>query len=393
MGVLLKAVVGFSQRARLTVLVWATSSPGSAKLLAETHRPAFDFSMEANNLGFILNSIDKLLFLDTASISGNLPAFQILHVLMARDNRKDMDEALSTTAYNASFDIITFHLDNSEQIAMSRLSTKRITLIDGPEASGKTMLAAIFGVMSIQSGEKVTFLSKTKTSLKKLFVEVIEATKELQLPFATIEKFSLTGNTHPLPTEEMALETILSKIEWTNKYNFSAAVKATPSSAFPKSSSIVLTAQFTTYDELDSVNLEKFVTTLLICIEAERANDHSIFAACGLFSTTLKKVALIRNTDKIPVDVTSRHMNHLRSLQDRNLMQYWVAKYLNKEMKDAKLPMFADVTDGIYVQDANGIAKANHHNMVAILDILQSMINHKLPREKAVVITFSRKQW
>jgi hypothetical protein len=150
---------------------------------------------------------------------------------------------------------------------MSRLSTKKSTLIDGPEASGKTMLAAIFGVMSIHSGEKVTFLSKTKTSLKKLFVEVIEVAKELQLPFATIEKFSLTGNTHPLPTEEMALETMLSKIEWTNKYNFNAAVNVTPSIAFPKSGSIAPAAQFMTYDELDRLNLERFGTTLLICMK------------------------------------------------------------------------------------------------------------------------------
>jgi hypothetical protein len=76
------------------------------------------------------------------------------------------------------------------------------------------------------------------------------------------------------------------------------------------------------------------------------------------------------------------------NLEDRNLMQYWVAKYLNKEMKDAKLSVFANVTDGICVQGANGIAKANHHNMVVILDILQSIVNHKPPREKVVVITF-----
>jgi hypothetical protein len=73
MGVLLKAEVGFNQRVCLVVLVWATSPAASAKLLAETYRPAFDFSMEANNLGFILNSMDKLLFLDAKSISDNPP--------------------------------------------------------------------------------------------------------------------------------------------------------------------------------------------------------------------------------------------------------------------------------------------------------------------------------
>jgi hypothetical protein len=36
------------------------------------------------------------------------------------------------------------------------------------------MLAATFGALSIQSGEKVTFLASTKAALKELFLKVVD---------------------------------------------------------------------------------------------------------------------------------------------------------------------------------------------------------------------------
>jgi len=56
---------------------------------------------------------------------------------------------------------------------------------------------------------------------------------------------------------------------------------------------------------------------------------------------------------------------------ERELMQKWVAEYFNRKTKKAKLSVFANVKDGICLQDSHGSAKANHHNMVAILDILR----------------------
>ncbi|PMD30675.1 hypothetical protein L207DRAFT_592434 [Hyaloscypha variabilis F] len=444
MGVLLKAEVGFFQRVRLAILVWpCTPLPISTTLLFQTHHPSFDFSMDPNNLGFILNSIDNLLFHYEKLPVHNPAATRILDILMARDNHKKMDEALITVSNRDSMCRVTSRLDKSQQKTMSRLLKERLTIINGPDASGKTMLAAIFGALCIQSGENVCFLARTNTSLKKLFRKVDEISTKLQLPFSTIEQFRLSSNVHPLPTERTILEKMLSNIEWTNKYGFSRPVKADLSKM--NLSNQPPTAQFTTYDELDNLSLEYFGATVLICLDAERAHDHSIFAACGHFSATLQKVALIGNSSKIPIDVTSRELNHrrhqlvlttfwrlictgieparlemqyrmdseisaiparhfywarsqhkrvvldgimARAIPNRNVMKYWVAKYLSKEMKNAQLSVFANVTDGICLQDRKSKARANHHNMVAVLDILQSMINSNLPTENIVVVTF-----
>ncbi len=443
-GVLLKAEVGFSQRVRLAVLVWPqTSSSLSATELTRTHRPAFDFSLEPENLGFMLNSMDKLLFLDKPCQPSNPTAKRILEVLMARDNSKEIEEIFSTMYFDERMPRVSSHMDGAQYKAMLTLSTRLITVVDGPVLSGKTMIGSVFGALSICLGEKVTFLAKTKNALKNLFLKVVEVSKSLYLSSAVTDQFSLTENLCPLPSGDQELDDMLSRVEWTKKYEFSMPIRTASRFTPSKSGNGVPTAQFTTYDELDSLNGE-FGTTLLICIEAEQAHDHSIFAACGLSAGTLKKVALFGNSDKVPIGVTSRDLNHLRSqvelttfwrlactgvettkldkqygmhpeisalptrhlywtkspmkrdvddgfepiLPNRGLMQKWVAEYLNKETKKAKLSVFSNVKDGICLQDPHGVAKANHHNMVAILDILRSMIGCKLPRKSIIILTF-----
>jgi hypothetical protein len=121
-GVLLKAEVGFGQRVRFAVLVWPrTSSSLSATELTQTHRPAFDFSLEPDNLGFMLNSMDKLLFLERSSQPSNPAAKRILEVLMARDNSKEMEEVPSATNYDEVMRHVSSHLDSSQEMAMSML--------------------------------------------------------------------------------------------------------------------------------------------------------------------------------------------------------------------------------------------------------------------------------
>jgi hypothetical protein len=96
-GVLLKAEVGFSQHVRLADLVWLkTSSSLAARELAQTHCSALGFSLEPESLRFMLNSMEKLLLLDKPSQPSNPTAKQILVVLMARDNSKEMEEVFST---------------------------------------------------------------------------------------------------------------------------------------------------------------------------------------------------------------------------------------------------------------------------------------------------------
>jgi len=426
-GVLLKAEVGFSQRVRLAVLVWPqTSSSLSAIELTRTHRPAFDFSLEPENLGFMLNSMDKLLFLDKPSQPSNPTAKRILEVLMARNNSKEIEEIFSTMYFDERMRRVSSHMNSAQYKAMLTLSKRLITLVDGPISSGKTMIGSVFGALSICLGEKVTFLAKTKNALKNLFLKVVEVSKSLDLSSAVTDQFSLTDNLCPLPSGDQELDDMLSRVEWTGKYKFSMPIRTASRFTSSKSGNGVPTAQFTTYDELESLNGE-FGTTLLICIEAEQAHDHSIFAACGLSACTLKKVALFGNSDKVPVGVTSRDLNHLRSqvelttfwrlvctgvettklhkqygmhpeisalptrhlywtkssmkrdvddgfnltFPERELMQKWVAEYFNRKTKKAKLSVFANVKDGICLQDSHGSAKANHHNMVAILDILR----------------------
>jgi hypothetical protein len=72
----------------------------------------------------------------------------------------------------------------------------------------------------------------------------------------------------------------------------------------------------------------------------------------------------------------------------RVLMQHWAARYLRKDIKNAKTSVFADVVDGICLQDSAGHAKVNHQNMVAILHILRSIIEVDLPQRNIIVITF-----
>jgi hypothetical protein len=391
----------------------------------------------------MLNSMDKLLFLDKPSQPSNPTAKRILEVLMARDNSKEIEEIFGTMYFDERMRRVSSHMNSAQYKAMLTLSKRLITLVDGPVSSGKTMIGSVFGALSICLGEKVTFLAKTKNALKNLFLKVVEVSKSLDLSSAVTDQFSLTDNLCPLPSGDQELDDMLLRVEWTGKYKFSMPIRTASRFTSSKSGNGVPTAQFTTYDELESLNGE-FGTTLLICIEAEQAHDHSIFAACGLSAGTLKKVALFGNSDKVPVGVTSRDLNHLRSqvelttfwrlvctgvettklhkqygmhpeisalptrhlywtkssmkrdvddgfnltFPEREVMQKWVAEYFNRKTKKAKLSVFANVKDGICLQDLHGSAKANHHNMVAILDILRSMIGCKLPRKSIIILTF-----
>jgi hypothetical protein len=65
-----------------------------------------------------------------------------------------------------------------------------------------------------------------------------------------------------------------------------------------------------------------------------------------------------------------------------------VAKYLGKDIDKAKVSAFANMRDGICLQDVASNAKFNHQNMVTILYILQSMLDAKLLPEKIIVLTF-----
>jgi hypothetical protein len=276
--------------------------------------------LEPENLGFMLNSMDKLLFLDKRSQPSNPTAKRILEVLMARDNSKEIEEIFSTMYFDERIPRVSSHMDGAQYKAMLTLSTRLTTLVDGPVSSGKTMKSSVFGALSIYLGEKVTFLAKTKHALKKLFLKVVEVSKSLGLSSAVIDQFSLTDNLCPLPSGDQELDDMLSRVEWTRKYKFSMPIRIASRITPSGSGNGVPTAQFTTYDELDSLNGE-FGMTLLICIEAEQAHDHSIFAACGLSAGTLKKVALFGDSDKIPIGVTSRDLNHLRSQLE--LTTFW----------------------------------------------------------------------
>jgi hypothetical protein len=145
------------------------------------------------------------------------------------------------------------------------------------------MLASAFGAVSVLLGEKVTFLTKSKTALKNLFFKVVETSRKLHLPAAVVDQFSLTENVCPLPNGEKELDDMLSRVEWTEKYKFSMPIRTASRFAPSKSGNGVPTAQFTTYDELDSLNGD-FGTTLLICIEAERhmTTQSSLPAGCLL---------------------------------------------------------------------------------------------------------------
>ncbi len=342
----------------------------------------------------MLNSMEKLLFLDKPSQSSNAACKRILEVLMARDNSKEIEEIFSAMYFDERMPHASSHMDGAQDKAMLTLSTRLITLVDGPVSSCKTMIGSVCGALSICLGEKVTFLSKTKNALKNLFLKVVEVSNSLDLSSDVTDRFSLTDNLCPLPSRDQELDDMLSRVEWIEKYKFSMPVRTASRYAPSKSGNGVPTAQFTTYDEVDSLNAE-FGTTLLICIEAERAHDHSIFAVCGLSAGTLKKVALFGNSDKIPIGVTSRDLNHLRSqveltnfwrlvctgvettkldkqygmhpeisalpsqylywtksptqrtvldgiepiLPDRGLMQKWVAKYLNKKTRKPRLSL------------------------------------------------------
>jgi hypothetical protein len=251
-----------------------------------------------------------------------------------------------------------------------------------------------------------------------------------------------------LPVDVRVLANIISKTQLNDQYQLDLIGKFTRQTSYPlNNNGGAPTAVFGLYDELESLDSESFETTVLLCDEAERAHDYSIFAACGLFASTLKRVALFGNSDKLPIEAASKHLNYLRnqlqlttfsrliytgvkpirlnrqyhmdpdlsslpmshmywdrareksrlSVLDgvstgafpaRVFMQHWAAKYLRKDIKNAKTSVFADVVDGICLQDSIGHAKVNHQNMVAILHILRSMIEVDLPQEKIIVITF-----
>ncbi|KAH8787687.1 hypothetical protein BGZ57DRAFT_879625 [Hyaloscypha finlandica] len=449
-GLFLGAEVGVNKRSSMAVLVWSKSLfTQPPAFLAKKYEACFDFSSQPKNLEFLLDSVDKLLFLDNPSHSKNPSASQIFEILMARDNHKVMYEALPTLAYNALIPRAVKSMDNGQRDAMSGLEEKMISIIDGPHGSGKTMLAATFGALSIQSGEKVTFLASTKAALKELFLKVVDiASNELLLPLSFIQRFSCNETQDWLPVDSRVLAKIISKTQLNDQYQLDFMGKFTRQTSYsPNNNGEAPTAVFGLYDELDSLDTESFETTVLLCDEAERAHDYSIFAACGLFASTLKKVALFGNSDKLPIEAASKHLNYLRNqlqlttfsrlictgvkpirlnrqyhmdpdlsalpmsymywdrareksrlsvldgvstgdFPSRVSMQHWAARYLRKDIKNAKTSVFADVVDGICLQDSAGHAKVNHQNMVAILHILRSMIEVDLPQENIIVITF-----
>jgi hypothetical protein len=449
-GLFLGAEVGVNKRSSMAVLVWSKSSfTQPPAFLTKKYEACFDFSSQPKNLEFLLDSVDKLLFLDNPSHRKDPFASRIFEILMARDNHKVMYEALPTPAYNALTPRAVRSMDNGQRDAMSGLEEKMISIIDGPHGSGKTMLAATFGALSIQSREKVTFLASTKAALKELFLKVVDiSSNELLLPLSFIQHFSCNETQDWLPVDGRVLANIISKTQLNDQYQLDLMGKFTQqTSCSPNNNGGAPTAVFGLYDELDSLDSERFETTVLLCEEAERAHDYSIFAACGLFVSTLMKVALFGNSDKLPIEAASKHLSYLRnqlqlatfsrlictgvkpirlnkqyhmdpdlsalpssymywdrareksrlSVLDgvstgnfpaRVLMQHWAARYLRKDIKKAKTSVFADVVDGICLQDSAGHAQVNHQNMVAVLHILRSMIEVDFPQENIIVITF-----
>ena len=119
----------------------------------QSYYPTFDFSTKPENVKFILRSMDKVLPYTPANRDNPLVT-RILDVLMGRDNYQEMEDLPSSLHYDYKLWRLNSHLDSSQDFAMSRLSRKTVTLVDGPAGSGKTMLAAIFGALSIQAGEK-----------------------------------------------------------------------------------------------------------------------------------------------------------------------------------------------------------------------------------------------
>jgi hypothetical protein len=433
----------------IAVLMVATSAQDPSTFLNRGYQASFDFSRQPKNRGCILEMMDKLLFLDTSSYLQNPTPSRILDVLMARDNHKAMYDQSSNPTFKELMPRAMGYMDASQQAAMTTLSGRMFSIIDGPQGSGKTMLAAAFGTLSIQSGEKVVFLAKTKSALKELFFQAIEAADRQQLPLSMTKGFCLFENTEQLSVEGQNLEQVYSKIESNDRCKISNIIKNMPRISPPaKNKFDTLTALFTTYDELDCISGQDFGATLLISDEAESLHGHSIFAACGLYVSTLKKVALFGNSSRALEKPESRNLNHLRNqfgltafqrllctgieplrldtqyhmdpqisalpsrhlasvikgfkdamplafddkltrtFPQRLLMRQWVARYLNKGIEDGKVSVFADVKDGVCLQDRSGFTKINHQNMVAILHILESMIKLRLPRENIIVVTF-----
>ncbi|KAE9371631.1 hypothetical protein N431DRAFT_441607 [Stipitochalara longipes BDJ] len=422
-GLYLGAEIGMNKRASITVLVWSMNSyTDPLAFLTSKYEVLFDFSLQPKNLEFLLNSIDNILFFDAPSQGNKASVARIFEVLMARDNYKPMYDALPSPDYNPMISRMVKSMDSSQQEAMTRLASKIVSIMDGPHGSGKTTLAALFGALSIQAGEKVAFLTSTKAGVKELFLKVGEFAKELKFPPALIERFRCKEYQDWAPCDGLVLSNSFSKILPNDQYNIHRVKELQPQMSASQIG-VAPTAVFGLYDELDRLDCQSFGATLLICDEAERAHDHSIFAACGLFVSTLKKVAFFGNSDKAHLhwyrsgsseqavcygsrDLgiamgymywdKARERSKIRVLdgvstndfQTRIFIQHWVAKYLRKDIEEAKVSVFANVLDGICLQDLAGHAEVNHQNMVAILHIIRSMVDAKLVPEKIIVITF-----